>query len=229
MSTPGYVPRLADERVGFWQDPHVDFNRDDRFDNLQRYALRWDLRATDHSKPSAAVKPIVYPLTNTIPDRYRAPIREAILEWNKAFERIGILDALRVADQPNDPAWDPDDVRYNTIRWLAEANSGGFAEAQIDWDPRTGEIFRGGVLIDADLMRYGKFAYADLVGPGTGAPTSDTGDVATIAQEAPELWDPSALPPSHPRNRHRGFIHRDTGAREQAAFGVLASRFRPRA
>jgi len=60
-------------------------------------------------------------------------------------------------DQPTDPAWDPDDIRYNTIRWLTEANGGGFLEAQIEWDPRTGEIFRGGVLIDSDFVRYSKF------------------------------------------------------------------------
>jgi hypothetical protein len=41
------------------------------------------------------------------------------------------------------------------IRWLTESNSGGFAEAQITWDPRTGEIFRSGVMIDNDLVRLG--------------------------------------------------------------------------
>jgi len=221
LSSPSYVPRLADDRVGYWQDPHVDFNRDDRYDNIERFALRWDLRASDPTRPSPAIKPIVYTLTNTIPERYRAPIREAILEWNRAFERVGILDAVKVADQPNDPTWDPDDIRYNTIRWLTEANGGGFAEAQIEWDPRTGEIFRGGVLIDSDMMRYGKFAYADLIAPGTSARTQGEGD--GLDERPAELWDPSAIETSLPRShRPYGFIHRDTGARTQAAFGVLA-------
>ena len=225
LSTPGYVPRLADDRVGFWQDPHLDFSRDDRLDNIDRFVLRWNLRASDPTKPSNAVKPIVYTLTDTIPDRYRAPIREAILEWNRAFERIGILNAVAVQDQPNDPNWDPDDIRYNTIRWLTEANGGGFAEAQIEWDPRTGEIFRGGVLIDSDMMRYGKFEYGDLVGPSTGkgAGVSDTESGAQAAQSSPELWDPAdfaAIAPA--RHRPGGFIHRDIGAKTQAAFGALA-------
>jgi hypothetical protein len=197
-ASPDYVPRLADDRVGYWEDPHLDFNRDDRFDNLARYILRWNLRASDPSKPSPATKPLVYTLTNTIPPEYREPIRQAILEWNKPFERIGILNAIQVQDQPADPNWDPDDIRYNTIRWLTEANGGGFAEAQIEWDPRTGEIFRSGVLIDADIMRYGKFEYADIVGP-----------------DQPTGHEP-------PATHAAGFIHRDTGAKAQAALGALA-------
>ncbi len=225
LSTPGYRPRLADDRVGYWQDPHVNFNRDDRIDNIERFVLRWNIRASDPTKPSNAVRPLAYTLTNTIPERYRAPIREAILEWNRAFERIGILNAVRIADQPNDPAWDPDDIRYNTIRWLTEANSGGFAEAQIEWDPRTGEIFRSGVLIDSDMMRYGKFEYGDLVAPSSGASASafDDGSEMDVPARPPELWNPADFatfaPPTH---RASGFIHRDTGAKAQAAFGALA-------
>lgn len=217
-STPGYVPRLADDRVGYWQDPHLDFTRDDRYDNVARYIMRWNLQASDPTKPSPAKKPLVYTLTNTIPPEYRPAIREAILEWNKPFARIGILNAIQVQDQPSDPNWDPDDIRYNTIRWLTEANDGGFAEAQIEWDPRTGEIFRSGVLIDADLMRYGKFRYSDVVGPATGGRAA--GD---RSQSVPEPWDPAFLATLAPRRTAAmGFLHRDAGAKSQAAFGALA-------
>ena len=217
-STPGYVPRLADDRVGYWQDPHLNFDRDDRYDNLSRYILRWNLQASDPTKPSPAKKPLVYTLTNTIPVQYRAPIREAILEWNKPFARIGILNAIQVQDQPADSNFDPDDIRYNTIRWLTEANDSGFAEAQIEWDPRTGEIFRSGVLIDADIMRYGKFEYPDVVAPsGSRAATQGR------TEQSLEPWDaafPSTLAPR--RTASSGFIHRDSGAKTQAAFGALA-------
>jgi hypothetical protein len=218
-STPGYVPRLADDRVGFWEDPHLNFDRDDRYDNLARYIMRWDLQASDPSKPSPAKKPLVYTLTNTIPPEYRAAIREAILEWNKPFARIGILNAIQVQDQPSDPNWDPDDIRYNTIRWLTEANDGGFAEAQIEWDPRTGEIFRSGVLIDADIMRYGKFEYSALVDPASGsAPQADE-----RSPDLPQPWDPAFITTLAPqRKSSAGFMHRDMGAKVQAAFGALA-------
>jgi len=225
LATPGYMPRLADDRVGFWDDPNIQFDQDNRFDNLQHYVLRWDLQATDPSKPSPAKKPLVYTLTNTIPEQYRPAIRDAILEWNKAFARIGILNAVQVVDQSTDPNWDPDDIRYNTIRWLTEANGGGFAEAQIEWDPRTGEIFRGGVLIDADIMRFGKIIYGDLVGPTAALDPDPASPLSPSQLASPGLWDPAKVNPSEwgfaPARRH-GFFHRDAGMLAQAQYGNLA-------
>jgi hypothetical protein len=158
-----YMPRFGDDRVGFWEDPHIAFERTTAMDNTLRYVLRWNIKASDPSKPlSPAVTPIVYTLSNTIPVEFREPIRSAVLKWNAAFARIGISDAVKVIDQPNDPNFDPDDIRYNVIRWLTQSNSGGFAEAQITWDPRDGQIFRSGVFIDSDLVRYGSLSYKVL-------------------------------------------------------------------
>jgi hypothetical protein len=150
-----YMPRLVDDRVGYWDDAHISFDHVERMDNRVRYALRWNMKATDPAKLSPAVHPIVYTLSNTIPMEYRDPIRRAVLAWNAPFEKIGISGAMVVQDQPKDAEFDPDDIRYNMIRWLTESNGGGFAEAQVTWDPRTGEIFRSGVMIDSDLVRFG--------------------------------------------------------------------------
>jgi hypothetical protein len=158
-----YMPRLVDDRVGYWDDAHISFDHVERMDNLVRYAMRWNIKASDPSKTiSPAVKPIVYTLSNTIPTEYRDPIRRAVLAWNAPFEKIGISGAVQVQEQPKDADFDPDDIRYNVIRWLTESNSGGFAEAQITWDPRTGEIFRSGVFVDSDLVRYGALSYKVL-------------------------------------------------------------------
>ncbi|MBV8602009.1 MAG: DUF5117 domain-containing protein, partial [Candidatus Eremiobacteraeota bacterium] len=146
----GYMPRLVDDRVGYFEDTHIRFDRLNQMDNLVHYVTRWNMQPSDPTKPlSPAKNPMVYTLSNSIPLEYRDPVRRGILEWNKAFEKIGISNAVQVVDQPSDPAWDPDDVRYNVVRWLTEANNSGFASAQILWDPRTGEILRTGVLIDA--------------------------------------------------------------------------------
>jgi hypothetical protein len=224
MSSPDYVPRLADDRVGYWDNPQDDFGSDDSYDDLKHFVIRWDIRASDPTKPSPAVKPIVYTLTNTIPVEYRPAIRAAVLEWNKAFARFGILDVVQVQDQPNDPNFDPDDMRYNPIRWLTDANGGGFAEAQLDWDPRTGQAFRSGILIDSDIVRGGKFYYADVVGPASGSPTSGvrgSGDTAERSIAA-ELWDPASLETTPPVRRRAVFAHRDSGAYQEARFGALA-------
>ncbi|MFN2461242.1 MAG: zinc-dependent metalloprotease [Candidatus Velthaea sp.] len=167
-----YMPRFGDDRVGFWEDPHIGFDRTNAMDNTLRYILRWNIKPSDPTKKiSPAVTPIVYTLSNTIPVEFREPIRTAVLQWNAAFERIGISDAVKVEDQPNDPNFDPDDIRYNVIRWLTESNSGGFAEAQITWDPRDGQIFRSGVFVDADLVRFGSLTRRVL--NATGEPVDD--------------------------------------------------------
>jgi hypothetical protein len=224
MSTPGYMPRYADDRVGFWDEQYVQFDRDNRYDNHEHYIMRWDLQPTDPSRPSPAKKPLVYTLTNTIPSEYRQGVKDAILEWNRAFEKIGILNAIQVQDQPSDPNWDPEDIRYNTIRWLTENNGGGFAEAQLEWDPRTGEIFRSGVLIDADIIRFSKVTYTDIIGPSSAIDPDPASPLAPEAMVDPTLWDPAKIDPAvfgfAPRRSH-GFMHRDTNMLQQAQYGAI--------
>ncbi|HTX03905.1 MAG TPA: zinc-dependent metalloprotease [Candidatus Acidoferrales bacterium] len=189
----GYMPRLYDDRVGFWEDPHARFDRTNGPDDFVHYVTRWNLRPSDPTKPiSPAIKPIVYTLSNSIPIEYRDSVRRAILEWNKAFERIGISNAVQVQDQPNDPNWDPDDVRYNVIRWITEETPSFGAEAQIVWDPRTGEILRSGVIIENILARGLNFRL-------------------TIFDQASE---PAAKSP-------HSFLHDDAELREQFAFGAV--------
>ncbi len=164
----GYMPRYYDDRVGYFVNSHQDFSTDDTFDKDANYIVRWNVQASDPSKRvSPAKTPIVYYLSDTIPVRYRPAIRKALLTWNKAFLPLGISDAVEVKDQPNDPNFDPDDIRYNVIRWLTE-EQGGFAEAQLLYNPYTGEMIKSGVVIDSDLMRYGKFDYPVLVQPQHG-------------------------------------------------------------
>lgn len=162
-----YMPRLYDDRVGYFVNAHADFSSDDTFSKDANYVVRWNVQPSDPSqRVSPAKHPVVYYLSNTIPDRYRAPIRKALLTWNHAFLPLGISNVVEVKDQPtNDPDFDPDDVRYNVVRWLAETE-GGFAEAQLLYNPNTGEMIKSGIVIDSDLMRFGKFDYPTIVQPG---------------------------------------------------------------
>jgi hypothetical protein len=162
----GYMPRYYDDRVGYFVNAHDDFSSDDTFNKEANYIVRWNIQKSDPSqRVSPAKTPIVYYLSDTIPVRYRPAIRKALLTWNKAFLPLGISDAVEVKDQPNDPNFDPDDIRYNVIRWLTE-EQGGFAEAQLLYNPYTGEMIKSGVVIDSDLMRYGKFDYPVRVQTG---------------------------------------------------------------
>ena len=167
-----YMPRIYDDRVGYFVNGHQDFSSDNSYQDYRGYIVRFNVQPSDPTRrPSPAKKPIVYYLSNTIPVEYRDPIRKALLTWNKAFERIGISDVVEVRDQPDDPSFDPDDIRYNVVRWLTETQ-GGFAEAQLLYNPYNGEMIKSGIVIDSDLMRYGKFEYPVLVLPQTDIATS---------------------------------------------------------
>ncbi len=150
-----YIPRIADDRVGYFITAQKRFDNDSLPTPFVRYIDRWNF----------ASGPIVYYLTNEIPSQYKPAIRSALLEWNAAFAKIGIPNAVEVRDQPNDPNWDPDDVRYSTVRWITSDHSPFAAYGPHIADPRTGQILRVEIVIDGESMRSVKRGYADQVRP----------------------------------------------------------------
>lgn len=161
-----YVPRYADDRVGIYDDIYLTFDNDEVLSRKLRYVVRWNLRPSDPTKPlSPATHPMVFYLSNTIPEKYRRAIRAGVLKWNLAFEKIGISDALQVRDQPNDPNWDVDDIRYNVLRWVPEYRPSFGADSQTLYDPRTGEEFRTGILISADVPSFALRDWTHVVDP----------------------------------------------------------------
>ena len=150
-----YVPRVADDRVGYYPDIQLDYGRDDTRDRRVRYITRWNV----------ARHPMTYYIANDVPEAYRATIKAALLTWNDAFAKIGYPHAVEVLDQPADPAWDADDIRYCTVHWLTLSGGGGYAQAGLVWDPRTGELLKTSIVVDADLVAFGNREGADFVGP----------------------------------------------------------------
>ncbi|MFO0789781.1 MAG: zinc-dependent metalloprotease [Pirellulales bacterium] len=154
-----YRPRLADDRVGYFVTALKDFSKkegeDDRF---VRYINRWNLEKSDPSAEMSTPKePIIFWLEKTIPFKYRKPIRDGILEWNKAFAKAGFYDAIEVRQQPDDAPWDPGDIRYNTFRWMtAEA---GFAMGPSRVNPTTGQILDADIIFDSDFLQVWKQDY----------------------------------------------------------------------
>src|SRR5438094_6561704 len=84
------APRRADPRVGYFSTSVNDFSDDLSRSPKVRYVNRWRLEKKDPAAElSEPVKPITYWLDRTIPLKYRDAITAGILEWNKAFEKIG--------------------------------------------------------------------------------------------------------------------------------------------
>jgi hypothetical protein len=138
--------RKADPRVGYFQSARFDFSDDLERTPRQRFVNRWRLEKKD---PAAAlsepVKPIVYWIDRTVPLKYRATIEAGVLEWNKAFEKIGFKNAIEVKVQPDDADWDTLDFGRASIRWMTNASPTFGAIGPSHVDPRSGEI------LDADI------------------------------------------------------------------------------
>ncbi len=157
------TPRIADERVGYFTDTVVDFNDDLKPNPSVHYVNRWRLEKKD---PAAAlsepVKPIVYWVDRNIPEKYRQAVVDGILEWNKAFERIGFKDAIQAKLQPEDADFDTEDARHATVRWYLSSESAP-AIGPSHTDPRTGEILDADILLTDTFPRSSRRFFTEEV------------------------------------------------------------------
>jgi hypothetical protein len=201
-----YKPRLADDRVGHFLSVQADYSTDHPKSLMVRRINRWNLQKKD---PKAAisepVKPITYWLENTIPVEYRPYIREGVLMWNKAFERIGFTNAVVVRQQPDNAEWDPADARYSTIRWFQGADA-GFAIGPSRANPFTGEIYDADIGFSEAMARYVRRFGEEFAGP--------------ISGSVPVALEPPAMPKlAWSRDDYHGCEYA-SGMIEQAQFGV---------
>ncbi|MEH2162405.1 MAG: zinc-dependent metalloprotease [Nostoc sp.] len=159
----GYIPRLADDRVGYFITAFQDLSNNNPHELFTRYINRWHLEPSDPNAPlSPPKKPIVYWIENAVPLEYRDAIREGILMWNKAFEKAGFQNAIEVQQMPDDADWQPADVHYNTIRWFNSFDA-GFAKGPMRVNPFTGEILDADIIVDAKMVRLIQKEYHALM------------------------------------------------------------------
>ena len=152
-----YRPRLADDRVGHFMTAVKDYSVKTSDAPFIRYVNRWHLEKADKdAKLSSPKEPIIFYIEKTVPHRYRPYVRQGILEWNKAFEKIGFADAIEARIQQDHEDWDPEDARYNTIRWVVGA---GFAIGPSRVNPLTGQILDADILIGESWIRYWQREY----------------------------------------------------------------------
>ncbi len=214
IPSTGYKPRIADDRVGYFLTVVKDFSKRDPEDQFVRYINRWKLdKADSGAEASAPKEPLIFWIEKTVPFKYRKPIRDGILEWNRAFEQAGILDAIEVRQQPDDADWDPEDVNYNTFRWIT--SDAGFAMGPSRVNPYTGQILDADIIFDADFLAYWKQEFE----------TFTPEDVAAMTGGSLER-PAAALPPTGsrlfglPSGAHACLLNR--GMARQIAFGAAA-------
>jgi hypothetical protein len=176
--------RAADPRVGLFTSTVLDFSDDLAMSPRQRFVNRWRLEKKDPAaEKSEPVKPITFWIDRNVPLIYREAVRAGILEWNRAFEKIGFIGAIKVEQQPDDAAWDTLDFGHASVRWMMNADPVFGAIGPSHVDPRSGEI------LDADIAFEGLSARSvrALRTQVLGAPRARTA--------APGFAAPFVLPP----------------------------------
>ena len=161
------MPRLFDERVGYFSVRKYDYGVDEHRAPQRTYITRWRLEKKDPSAQlSEPVKPIVYYVDPATPTKWIPWIKKGIEDWQPAFEAAGFKNAIIAKEAPSkseDPYWDPEDARYSVIRYLPstiENASGPHVN-----DPRTGEILESDIQYYHNVMNLARDWYFIQAGP----------------------------------------------------------------
>ncbi|HEY5403712.1 MAG TPA: zinc-dependent metalloprotease [Pyrinomonadaceae bacterium] len=161
------MPRLFDERVGYFTIRQTDYGVDEQRAPQRTYITRWRLEKKDPSAElSEPIKPIVYYVDPATPTKWVQWIKKGIEDWQPAFEAAGFKNAIIAKEAPSkqeDPNWDPEDARYSCIRYLPSTieNASGPHVS----DPRTGEILESDIQYYHNVMNLQRDWYFLQVGP----------------------------------------------------------------
>lgn len=152
-----YHPRIADPRIGFF------FTRRAAVEDLNSttkdiwFANRWRLEPSDtaayrRGEAVEPVKPITFYIDDKFPEWWKPYIANAVLQWNEVFERIGFKNAMQALPFPeDDPDFDPENIRYNCIRYAPVAIQNAMGPSWVD--PRSGEIINASVWVYHDVIK----------------------------------------------------------------------------
>ncbi|MDB5312681.1 MAG: hypothetical protein JWO38_6883 [Gemmataceae bacterium] len=153
--------RYFDPRIGYFTEEYQDYSGAKPWTVTREFITRYRLEKKD---PAAAVsepvKPIVFYLSNEIPEQWRPYLKKGVEDWNPAFEKAGFKNAVVCKDAPTraeDPNWDPEDARYSVIRWVAEPVMNAMGPHV--HDPRSGEIISAHIIFWHDVVKLAQIWY----------------------------------------------------------------------
>lgn len=162
-----FKPRQADQRVGYFVTTYTDLGQYQNDEKSRRLVNRWNLEKADPKLTLSPPKePIIYYIEHTVPIRYRRWVREGVEQWNDAFRKIGIDGAIQVQYQDKQSGAnmekDPEDVRYNFIRWISNDVATAIGPSRVN--PMTGEILDADVVLTDGWVRVFTYRWEDLLG-----------------------------------------------------------------
>jgi hypothetical protein len=146
--------RYADDRIGHFVQRNQDWGNEQTPYQRQYIVNRWRLEKKYPLQAlSEPLKPITYWLDKNIPARYVETVKAGVLEWNKAFEKIGFKNAITVEIEPVQNGPMLAGTRHASIRWYLDTDGGSLAIGPSITDPRTGEILDADIAISDNWVR----------------------------------------------------------------------------
>ena len=218
------APRPADARIGHFVETVDDFSDDLARNPRQRFVNRWRLEKKD---PAATlgepVKPITYWLDRNVPVKYREVLTAGVLEWNKAFEKIGFKNAIEVKQQPDDADFDTLDAGVASVRWMVNREPVFGAIGPSHVDPRSGEILDADIGMESLASRNQRALRSRILGGAEGQ-AAEWAQLLQIGGAPPDLAA-LASPFGGAAHDHRFCQHADQAAEQVSyALDVLATR-----
>ena len=155
-------PRLADERVGYFQNKMTAFSDEQQTTEndavVSRYRLEpKDLKRYLSGKLTEPKKQIVYYIDPATPAKWVPYLKAGIDDWNKAFEAAGFKNAIVGKEWPNDSTMSLDDARFSVLRYLPSEKENAYGPRIVD--PRSGEIMESHVCWYHNVMNLVKKWY----------------------------------------------------------------------
>ena len=159
------MPRLFDERVGYFTERTYDYGLPDHRAKQRTFITRYRLeKRNPTAEISEPIRPIVYYVDPATPRQWVSYVKKGVEDWQPAFEAAGFRNAIVAREAPaDDPDWSAEDARYSVIKWLPSTTEN--AQGPHVHDPRSGEILEADIQFFHNVQNLAKNWYFVQVGP----------------------------------------------------------------
>ncbi len=175
------TPRQCDQRVGYFSVERTNYSSDEQQAAEECFITRWRLEPTDveayrNGELVEPKDPIVYYVDPATPEKWRPYVEKGIEDWQEAFRAAGFKNAIVAKTAADaDSTFDPDDIRFSTVRWFASEIPNAYGPHV--HDPRSGEILESDIGMYHNvlsLLRNWYFVQTAAVNPEARGRTFDT-------------------------------------------------------
>ncbi len=95
------MPRLFDERVGYFTQGLADYGTGEQQQMQKRFITRYRLEKKDpNAAVSEPVKPIIYWVDPATPKKWVPYVKKGIEDWQPAFEMAGFKNGIVAKEAP---------------------------------------------------------------------------------------------------------------------------------